>query len=46
VLAGGDESFFKSATYELNYKGMLGLDFIEDDFDDLQNPAAMIAAPL
>ena len=45
MLAAGDESFFKSATYELNYKGMLGLDFIEDDFDDCQNPAVMITLP-
>jgi len=43
VLVAGEDSFFKSVTYELNYKGMLGLDFIEDDYDDLQNPAIIVA---
>jgi len=45
VLAAGEDSFFKSVTYELNYKGMLGLDFIEEDNDDLQNPATINAVP-
>lgn len=42
MLAAGEDSFFKSVTYELNYKGMLGLDSIEEEYEILQNPAAMV----